>query len=30
MANEPLRMGVIGVGFMGAYHARIWSQLPNT
>ena len=27
---EPLRMGVIGVGFMGANHAKVWSQLPNT
>lgn len=25
-----LRMGVIGVGFMGSYHARLWHQLPNT
>lgn len=23
-------MGVIGVGFMGAFHARLWRQLPNT
>ena len=30
MTNEPLRMGVIGVGFMGALHARVWSELPNT
>jgi predicted dehydrogenase len=29
MANE-LRMGVIGAGYMGAHHARIWHQLPNT
>jgi predicted dehydrogenase len=27
---EPLRMGVIGAGFMGANHAKVWSQLPNT
>ncbi len=27
---EPLRMGVIGAGFMGAIHAKVWSQLPNT
>ena len=30
MNDEPLRMGVIGAGFMGANHARVWSQLPNT
>ena len=30
MNSEPLRMGVIGAGFMGANHARVWSQLPNT
>lgn len=29
MPAEPLRMGVIGLGFMGAYHARVWSELPN-
>lgn len=30
MNSEPLRMGVIGAGFMGANHAKVWSQLPNT
>ena len=30
MNTEPLRMGVIGAGFMGANHAKVWSQLPNT
>jgi len=27
---DRLRMGVIGVGFMGSYHARLWHQLPHT
>ncbi|MDH3660336.1 MAG: Gfo/Idh/MocA family oxidoreductase [Alphaproteobacteria bacterium] len=27
---KPLRMGVIGAGFMGANHAKVWSQLPIT
>ena len=30
MPNEPLRMGVIGVGFIGELHARIASELPCT
>ena len=30
MTSEGLRLGVIGVGFMGSLHARVWSQLPNT
>ena len=30
MNTERLRMGVLGAGFMGANHAKVWSQLPNT
>ena len=30
MTSGRLGMGVIGAGFMGALHARLWSQLPNT
>ena len=30
MTSERLRMGVLGAGFMGSLHARVWSQLPNT
>ncbi len=30
MKNAPLRMGVIGLGFMGALHARLWHELPHT
>jgi predicted dehydrogenase len=29
MAMRALRTGVIGVGFMGALHARLYSELPN-
>lgn len=25
-----LRMGVVGLGFMGSLHARLWHELPNT
>ena len=27
--NRPLRVGVIGVGVMGANHARVFATLPN-
>ncbi len=27
--DEPLRAGVIGVGFMGELHARLYSELPG-
>jgi predicted dehydrogenase len=30
MAVRALRTGVIGVGFMGALHARLYSELANT
>jgi len=30
MADGRLEVGVIGLGFMGATHARVWSQLPNS
>lgn len=30
MATAPLRMGVIGLGFMGSLHARLWHELPHT
>lgn len=30
MTQAPLRMGVIGLGFMGALHARLWHELPHT
>ncbi len=30
MTRERLRMGVLGAGFMGSLHARVWSELPNT
>lgn len=30
MTKAPLRMGVIGLGFMGALHARLWHELPHT
>jgi len=30
MQGGPLRMGVIGLGFMGALHARLWHELPHT
>jgi predicted dehydrogenase len=26
---KPLRVGVVGVGHMGEYHVRIYSELPN-
>ena len=29
-SNEPLRAGVIGVGNMGQYHARVYSELAET
>ena len=28
--NGKLRCGVIGVGFLGQHHARIYSQLEHT
>lgn len=27
--NTPLRVGVVGVGYLGRIHARIYSQMPN-
>ena len=30
MPEKRLRMGVIGLGFMGALHARLWHELPQT
>lgn len=27
---KMLRVGVIGLGWFGARHARVYSQLPNT
>ena len=27
--NVPLRVGVVGVGYLGRIHARIYSQMPN-
>lgn len=30
MSKDRLNVGVIGLGFMGAFHARVWSQLPNS
>ena len=30
MSGPPLRMGVIGLGFMGALHARLWHELPHS
>jgi predicted dehydrogenase len=30
MTDAPLRMGVIGLGFMGGLHARLWHELPHT
>jgi len=29
MKNSPLRVGVVGVGYLGAIHARIYKRLPN-
>ncbi len=29
MKNSPLRVGVVGVGYLGAIHARIYKHLPN-
>ncbi|MEO1016336.1 MAG: Gfo/Idh/MocA family oxidoreductase [Pseudomonadota bacterium] len=29
MEKTKLRVGVVGLGFMGELHARVWSQLPN-
>lgn len=29
MTRTKLRVGVLGLGFMGELHARVWSQLPN-
>lgn len=29
-ADEPLPVGVIGVGAMGAHHARVYRQMPET
>lgn len=28
--NEPIRCGVVGVGYLGQHHARIYHQLPQT
>lgn len=28
--NKTLKVGVIGVGFIGEFHARIWNQLPQS
>lgn len=30
MANETLRVGVIGTGLLGTRHARVWHELPDT
>ena len=30
MSKEHLNVGVIGLGFMGSFHARVWAQLPNS
>lgn len=30
MIEAPLKMGVIGLGFMGSLHARLWHELPHT
>lgn len=29
MSEEPMRAGVIGVGSMGQYHARVYGELPG-
>ena len=29
MTSAPVRVGVIGVGYLGKHHARIYSQLPG-
>lgn len=29
MTGSPVRVGVIGVGYLGQHHARIYSQLPG-
>src|SRR5688572_18398434 len=28
-ATKPLRIGVVGVGYLGRIHARIYSQMPD-
>lgn len=30
MNNSPLRTGVVGVGSLGQWHARIYAELPNS
>ncbi|HZQ05354.1 MAG TPA: Gfo/Idh/MocA family oxidoreductase [Anaerolineae bacterium] len=30
MTNDKLRLGVIGAGLLGARHARVWHELPDT
>ncbi|HQU08605.1 MAG TPA: Gfo/Idh/MocA family oxidoreductase, partial [Opitutales bacterium] len=29
LSSKPIRCGVIGVGYLGAHHARVYSQLPQ-
>ena len=29
MENKVLKVGVIGVGHLGQFHARVYSELPN-
>ncbi len=30
MSNDKLRLAVIGAGLLGARHARVWNELPET